>query len=116
MPYNTMVRITGVDASVFNPIAVLAIAINAFASADTIAITTIGSRAMIGLRKMSSSNRMMTITAPRLISSPLDSCWSSVSSWTAASPPIRTCRPVPSVSVLDSLRSLRTASATALSP
>ena len=110
MPNSTTMRMVEIELSAFRLSALLTSLIRPVATWETSAITTSGSSAMTGLRKMTSSSTRIrasvasrTICWARLLDCWLSSCW-------AAAPVTPSVSPVPATSGLMSARSTLTAS------
>ena len=114
MPNSTTMRMVEIELSAFRLSALLTSLISPVATWETSAITTSGSSAMTGLRKITSSSTRMresvassTICWARWLDCWLSSCW-------AADPVTPSVSPVPAMSDLMSARSTLTASPAAV--
>ena len=114
MPNSTTIKMVEIELSVFKLRALLTSAISPVATWDTSAITTSGSTAMIGLRKITSSRTRISTSVAKstTCSARVDDCW--LSSCWAADPVTPSRRPVPATSGLISARSTLTASPAAV--
>ena len=114
MPNSTTMRMVEIELSALRCSALLTSLIRPVATWETSAITTSGSSAMTGLRKITSSRiKIRASVASRTIWSALVlDCW--LSSCSAADPVTPSVSPVPAISGLMSARSTLTASPAAV--